>query len=105
MTQGQAAFAGNPVNASMARPTSAAPIDIRMVVASGSSPRLTAAFQPAWHSAANSTATKTKESIEDEFPTAAGGSGSVAIDHRGFRLRGFRLKESFRLRQELPVSF
>ena len=105
MTQGQAAFAGNPVNGSMARPISAAPIDIRMVVASGSSPRLTAAFQPAWHSAANSTATKTKESMKDAFPAAAGYSGSVAIDRRDFRLRRLRLNGDFRLRQELPVPF
>ena len=62
MTQGQAAAAGRPVNGNIARPTNAAPTDIRTVVTRGSRPRLTAAFQPAWQSAANKTAAKTKRS-------------------------------------------
>ena len=40
-----------------------APTEIATVVASGSSPRLIAAFQPAWQAAANSTAAKTKVSM------------------------------------------
>ena len=87
MTHGQAALSGHPVNGSIATPTSAAPIDIRIVVASGSSPRLTAAFQPAWQSAANSTATKTKESMEDANSEGREALGCVAIDRRRFRLR------------------
>ena len=40
MTQGQAAFAGHPVNGSIASATSAAPIDIRIVVAKRIEPAL-----------------------------------------------------------------
>ena len=41
-------------------PTTAEPIAISVVVVSGSSPILISAFQPAWHSAANKTARKTR---------------------------------------------
>src|SRR5215470_12332872 len=62
--QGQAAAAGTPTIGSSATATTAAPIEISTVVASGSSPRLMVAFQPAWQAAANRTAAKTKDSIK-----------------------------------------
>src|SRR5437016_1378651 len=63
MTHGQAAGCGNPAIGTNASETIAAPTEMSTVVASGSSPRLIAAFQPAWQAAANSTAAKTKGSI------------------------------------------
>ena len=63
MHQGQAAAAGTPTTGSSAAATTAAPIEISTVVASGSRPRLMVAFQPAWQAAANRTAAKTKDSM------------------------------------------
>jgi hypothetical protein len=60
---GHAAAAGKPTIGRNTAATIAAPIEISTVVASGSSPRLMVAFQPAWHAAANSTATKTSGSM------------------------------------------
>src|SRR6516162_11044486 len=60
---GHAAPAGKPTTGRNTAETIAAPIEISTVVASGSSPRLMAAFQPAWHAAANSTAAKTSGSM------------------------------------------
>jgi hypothetical protein len=48
--------------------TIAAPIEIKTVVASGSSPPLIVAFQPAWQAAASSTAAKTNESMARRIP-------------------------------------
>src|SRR5215510_3440596 len=62
-THGQAADAGRPTIGTAMSDTSAAPSEIATVVASGSSPRLMLAFQPAWQAAANSTAAKTRESM------------------------------------------
>ena len=87
--------AGSPTNGSTASPTIAAPIEISTVVASGSSPRLMAAFQPAWQAAANSTAVKTKESIAQlgrhreaakrpaRTISGAGDSGAAGFGRRG----------------------
>src|SRR5215831_16204222 len=61
--QGHAAAAGQPTIGRTAAETIAAPSEINTVVASGSSPRLMVAFQPAWQAAANSTAAKTKVSM------------------------------------------
>src|SRR5437762_12281234 len=71
ITHGQAAGAGRPVNGANASATTAAPSEINTVVASGSSPRLIAAFQPAWQAAANSTAAKTNESMAGVFHVAS----------------------------------
>src|SRR5712691_7065509 len=62
--------------------TSAAPIEISTVVASGSSPFLIAAFQPAWQAAANSTAAKTNGSIGplDHRPACAGDVRLIGSD-------------------------
>src|SRR6516225_8289412 len=60
---GQAAAAGKPTTGRNTAETIAAPIEIKTVVASGSSPRLMVAFHPAWQAAANSTAAKTNGSI------------------------------------------
>src|SRR6516225_1378620 len=60
---GHAAAAGKPTTGRNTAETIAAPIEISTVVASGSSPRLMVAFQPAWHAAANSTAAKTSGSM------------------------------------------
>src|SRR5262245_39333981 len=62
-THGQAADAGRPTTGTATSDTSAAPSEIATVVASGSSPRLMLAFQPAWQAAANSTTAKTRESM------------------------------------------
>src|SRR5215469_1797531 len=60
---GHAAPAGKPTTGRNTAETIAAPIEISTVVASGSSPRLMVAFQPAWQAAANSTAAKTSGSM------------------------------------------
>src|SRR5262245_7796096 len=60
---GHAARAGNPTSGKNTAATIAAPIEIKTVVASGSSPPLIVAFQPAWQAAASSTAAKTNESM------------------------------------------
>src|SRR5260370_27465878 len=75
---GHAAPAGKPTSGRNAAATIAALIEINTVVASGSSPPLIVAFQPAWQAAANSTAANT--------------SGSMAR-----RLRHLRLRQSCRL--------
>src|SRR5712691_5687764 len=62
---GQAVAAGMPTIGRHSAETIAAPIEISAVVASGSSPRLIVALQPAWQAAANSTAAKTKGSTTD----------------------------------------
>src|SRR4051794_776339 len=71
ISQGHEAGSGQPTNGMIGSATSAAPIAIRTVVASGSSVRLMLAFQPAWQAAANSTAAKTKESIRRGLATRA----------------------------------
>ncbi len=63
ISQGQAAPAGKPTSGSNTSATTPEPIEISVVVESGSSPILISAFQPAWQSAANKTARKTKFSI------------------------------------------
>src|SRR5258708_24296649 len=72
---GHAAPAGKPTSGKNAAATIAALIEINTVVASGSSPPLIVAFQPAWHAAANSTAANTR--------------GSMARRLRDLRLRQF----------------
>src|SRR2546426_9411155 len=62
-THGHAAGSGSPAKGISTSETSAAPIEISTVVASGSSAPLMAAFQPAWQAAANSTAAKTTVSM------------------------------------------
>src|SRR5262245_8701571 len=89
-THGQAADAGRPTTGTATSDTSAAPSEIATVVASGSSPRLMLAFQPAWHAAANSTVAKTRESMGvrenhgrrsvDRLPHLLAGS-QAAADH------------------------
>src|SRR2546423_8854155 len=71
ITHGEAAGAGRPANGAGASATTAAPSEINSVVASGSSPRLIAGFQPAWQAAANSTAAKTIESMAGVFHVAS----------------------------------
>src|SRR6185437_4355877 len=56
---GQEAAAGTPAKGRAASATTPEPIEMSVVVESGSSPTLISAFQPAWHSAANRTARKT----------------------------------------------
>src|ERR1039457_6820553 len=68
-SQGQAGDAGRPTNGRNAIATTPEPIEISVVVESGSSPTLISAFQPAWQSAANRTARKTK------FSTSAARGG------------------------------
>src|SRR5260370_16772739 len=70
---GQAAPAGKPTSGKNAAATIAALIEITTVAASGSSPPLIVAFQPAWQAAANSTAANT--------------SGSMARRPRDLRVR------------------
>src|SRR5260370_14202729 len=60
---GHAAPAGKPTSGRNAAATIAALIEINTVVASGSSPPLIVAFQPAWQAAANSTAANTSGSM------------------------------------------
>src|SRR6266705_3986983 len=61
---GQAAEAGSPNTGTSGSATRPAPSAISTVVVNGSRPNLMTAFQPAWQAAANSTAAKTKESIQ-----------------------------------------
>src|SRR5512135_1600511 len=63
ISQGQAAQAGTPTNGRNIKATTPDPIEISVVVESGSSPTLISAFQPAWQAAANKTARKTKFSM------------------------------------------
>src|SRR5260221_890541 len=70
---GHAAPAGKPTSGKNAAATIAALIEINTVAASGSSPPLIVAFQPAWQAAANSTAANT--------------SGSMARRPRDLRVR------------------
>jgi hypothetical protein len=44
---------------------------INVVVDKGSRPTLMSAFHPAWHAAANRTATKTRLSIAEPYPRVA----------------------------------
>src|SRR5258708_34412898 len=82
---GHAATAGKPVTGRNASETRAAPIEISTVVANGSSPPLMVAFHPAWHAAANKTATKTNESMAKNDSAC----GSSALDGHGpSRFRG-----------------
>src|SRR6476646_5814498 len=67
ITHGHAAAAGSPTTGMKTRETPAAPSEIATVVASGSSPRLIDAFHVAWQAAANRTAAKTKESIQNGY--------------------------------------
>src|ERR1044071_3054900 len=60
ISHGHAAAAGNPVIGVKASATTPEPTEINVVVASGLSPTLISAFQPAWQSAASRTARKTK---------------------------------------------
>src|SRR6478752_7270124 len=60
---GQAAQAGAPTSGMNTSATAPDPIEINVVVESGSRPTLISAFQPAWQAAANKTARKTKFSI------------------------------------------
>src|SRR5215468_6027017 len=94
MHQGQAAPAGHPATGSSRPETAAAPIEINTVVASGSSPRLMVAFQPAWQAAANRTAAKTTASIT-VFATrrhsGAPRSGEPGIHNQRPGRYGFRL--------------
>src|SRR6266498_2345204 len=71
---GHAARAGNPTSGKNTASTIAAPIEIKTVVASGSSPPLIVAFQPAWQAAASSTAAKTMNPWREEFQTVCGRS-------------------------------
>src|SRR5437763_223177 len=75
-----------PVTGRNTSETIAAPIEISTVVANGSSPPLMVAFHPAWHAAANKTATKTNESMAKNDSAAC---GSSSLDGHGpSRLRG-----------------
>src|SRR6185437_1511527 len=75
ISQGQAAWAGAPTNGRKNSATKLEPIEIKVVVESGSSPTLINAFQPAWQSAANKTARKTRFSNPQAF--AAAGAQSL----------------------------
>src|SRR6476659_5260385 len=55
-SQGQAAKAGTPTSGKNTSATTPEPIEISVVVDSGSSPTLISAFQPAWQAAAKKTA-------------------------------------------------
>ncbi len=63
INHGQAAQAGIPTSGINTSATAPEPIEINVVVESGSSPTLISAFHPAWQAAANKTARKTKFSI------------------------------------------
>src|SRR5438874_2253537 len=65
MHQGHDAAAGSPTSGNASAATIIAPSDTTTIIASGSRPRLIAAFQPAWQAAANRTAMKTKGSIRE----------------------------------------
>src|SRR2546428_1734969 len=82
ITQGHAAAAGKPTSGMSGAETSIAPTEISTVVASGSSPFLIAAFQPAWQAAANSTAAKTNGSIGplDHRPACPGDVRLIGSD-------------------------
>src|ERR1019366_2989707 len=69
ISQGQAAQAGRPTSGRNTSATMPEPIEISVVIESGSSPTLISAFQPAWQSAANSTLRKTR------FSTSAARGG------------------------------
>src|SRR5674476_647538 len=69
ISHGQASHAGMPVSGRNTSATAPEPIEISVVVESGSSPTLISAFQPAWQRAANSTLRKTR------FSTSAAGGG------------------------------
>src|SRR5882757_5120154 len=70
---GHAAKAGRPTNGKKTSATTPEPSEISVVVDSGSRPTLISAFQPAWQSAANRTARKTKFSTPvAQAPVAAG---------------------------------
>src|SRR5258705_13668626 len=90
MTKGHAGAAGRPTKGTNPSATTAAPIEMATVMASGSSPRLMVAFQAAWQAAANSTAVKTKVSIGLRVPRGcdheAAEPGSIR-DRRGCRNR------------------
>src|SRR6516165_1584702 len=75
VTHGQAVLSGNPTNGRKGSATTPAPIAMREVVETVSTPPLMAAFQPAWQAAANRTAAKTNESIRDDY-TVLGVSAS-----------------------------
>src|SRR3972149_7856233 len=60
ISHAQAGQAGIPTKGRKTSATTPEPSEISVVVESGSSPTLISAFQPAWQSAANSTARKTK---------------------------------------------
>src|SRR5487761_2279616 len=70
ISQGQAAEAGKPTSGSSTSATTPEPIEISVVVESGSSPILISAFQPAWQAAANRTARKTRFSKPHPFAGA-----------------------------------
>jgi hypothetical protein len=63
INQGHAAQAGTPTSGMNTSATTPEPIEISVVVESGSNPTLIRAFQPAWQAAANKTARKTIFSI------------------------------------------
>src|ERR1019366_2118230 len=75
ISQGHAAEAGSPASGSNTSATTPEPIEINVVVESGSSPTLISAFQPAWQSAANSTARKTR--FANRYAFAAAGAHSL----------------------------
>src|SRR6185437_10604849 len=75
ISHGHDAAAGMAKKGSATSAMAAAPIEIRVVVESGSSPTLISAFQPAWQSAANRTARKTIFSNAHAF--AAAGAHSL----------------------------
>jgi hypothetical protein len=70
-SHGQAGGAGTPASGRQTRLTAAAPTAIKVVVESGSKPTLMSAFHPAWHAAANRTATKTKFCTREPYTGVA----------------------------------
>src|ERR1019366_7320848 len=77
ISHGQASHAGMPVSGRNTSATAPEPIEINVVVESGSSPTFISAFQPAWQRAANRTARNTTFSMPDAAQPRAGGSHSL----------------------------
>src|SRR5262245_37398492 len=84
-SHGHDAAAGMPNTSVSGSAQVAAPIPIRIVVESGSSVRLIAAFQPAWQAAAIRTAKKTNASTYARCNAAPGQSFGAEREYCGGR--------------------
>lgn len=82
-SHGHAGDAGMPASGRQTRLTVAAPMVISVVVDKGSRPTLMSAFHPAWHEAANRTATKTKLCTRKPYTGVA--ASTIGLELVGLR--------------------